>query len=57
MLIQSDARNIPLKSGIVRCVVMVARDLGRVGIGCDLTYQELSKERIYGPLFAGTINS
>lgn len=38
-------------------VVMVARDLGRIGVGCDLTYQELSKERIYGPLFAGTINS
>lgn len=37
--------------------VMVARDLGRVGIGCDLTYHELSKERIYGPLFAATINA
>jgi len=37
-------------------VVMMARDLGRVGIGCDLAYQELSKERIYGPLFADTIN-
>ena len=38
-------------------VVMVARDLGRIGIGSDLTYQDLTKERIYGPLFSATINS
>jgi hypothetical protein len=36
--------------------VMVARGLGRVGLGCDLKYQDLSAARIYGPLFASTIN-
>lgn len=36
--------------------VMTARDLGRHGIGIDLGYQDLAKERIYGPLFAGTVN-
>jgi DNA modification methylase len=38
-------------------VVMVARDLGRIGVGSDLKYFELSKSRIYGPLFAKTINA
>jgi DNA modification methylase len=38
-------------------VVMVARDLGRMGVGSDLKYFELSKSRIYGPLFAKTINA
>ncbi|RPH38331.1 site-specific DNA-methyltransferase [bacterium] len=37
--------------------VMVARDLGRVGIGLDLTYQELAAERIGGSLFKNVVNS
>jgi DNA modification methylase len=36
--------------------VHVARGLGRIGLGCDLKYQDLSAARIYGPLFASTIN-
>jgi DNA modification methylase len=36
--------------------VMVAQDLGRVGIGLDLKYQELAAERIGGPLFAAVVN-
>jgi DNA modification methylase len=37
--------------------IMVARDLGRMGIGLDLKYQDLAAERISGPLFAATINA
>lgn len=37
--------------------VMVARDLGRIGIGLDLTYQALAAERIGGSLFKNVINS
>lgn len=37
--------------------VMVARDLGRIGIGLDLSYQDLSAERIGGSLFKGVVNS
>jgi DNA modification methylase len=37
--------------------VHVARALGRRGIGLDLKYFDLSASRIYGPLFASTINA
>lgn len=37
--------------------VMVARGLGRTGIGSDLKYFDLSKSRIHGPLFASTVNA
>lgn len=37
--------------------VMVARNLGRVGVGLDLTYQQLAAERIAGPLFRDVVNS
>jgi len=37
--------------------VHVARGLGRRGLGLDLKYFDLSASRIYGPLFASTINS
>jgi site-specific DNA-methyltransferase (adenine-specific) len=37
--------------------VMVAQDLGRVGIGLDLAYQELAAERIGGTLFKQVVNS
>jgi hypothetical protein len=37
--------------------VMVAQDLGRIGVGLDLTYQDLAAQRIGGPLFAKQVNS
>jgi DNA modification methylase len=37
--------------------VMVAQDLGRIGIGLDLKYQELAAQRIGGRLFAKVVNS
>jgi DNA modification methylase len=37
--------------------VFVAQQLGRIGIGIDLTYQELAAERVAGPLFAPVVNS
>jgi hypothetical protein len=37
--------------------VMVARDLGRVGVGLDLTYQALAAERVGGSLFKAVVNS
>lgn len=37
--------------------VIVAQDLGRIGIGLDLTYQDLAAERIGGSLFKKVVNS
>jgi DNA modification methylase len=38
-------------------VVAVAQQLGRVGIGLDLAYQDLAAARIGGSLFKGVVNS
>lgn len=37
--------------------VMVAQDLGRIGIGLDISYQDLASERIGGSLFKKFVNS
>lgn len=36
---------------------LVAQDLGRIGIGLDLTYQDIAAQRIGGSLFRGVVNS